>query len=106
MRHAYLQRSGCLGSDNGGSRGGVTSGYSGGNEYELEIGQNQNASPELLALCVHADEIMEFLEKCDSPIGGMILNGIIKETKELEQKLRGDQKSLDEYLDSVREAGN
>ena len=26
--------------------------------------------------------------------------------KELEQKLRGDQKSLDEYLDSVREAGN
>ena len=100
MRYAYLIRS------NGerGSRGGVTSGYSGGNEYELEIGQNQNASPELLALCVHADEIMEFLEKCDSPIGGMILNGIIKETKELEQKLRGDQKSLDEYLDSVREA--
>ena len=85
MRYAYLKISD---SRNEESRGGVTSGYSGGNEYELEIGQNQNASPELLALCVHADEIMEFLDNCDSPIGIMILNGIKKETKELDQKLR------------------
>ena len=85
MRYAYLMKSD--GERTGGSRGGVTSGHDYG-EYELEIGQNQNASPELLALCVHADEIMEFLEKCESPIGRMILNGITRETKELEQKLQ------------------
>lgn len=85
MRYAYLMNSD--GERIGGSRGGVTSGHDYG-EYELEIGQNQNASPELLALCVHADEIMEFLEKCESPIGRMILNGITRETKELEQKLQ------------------
>jgi len=86
MRYAYLKTSD---SRNGGSRGGVTSGYCG-NEYELEIGQNQNASPELLALCVHADEIIEFLEKCESPIGGMILSGIKKETKDLTDRLSSD----------------
>ena len=85
MRYAYLMKSD--GERTGGSRGGVTSGHDHG-EYELEIGQNQNASPELLALCVHADEIMEFLENCNSPIGRMILNGIKKETKELVEKLR------------------
>lgn len=85
MRYAYLKRHT---PNEGGSRGGVTSGYSGGNEYELEIGQNQNASPELLSLCVHADEIMEFLEKCDSPIGGMILSGIKKQIKELKEGLK------------------
>lgn len=85
MRYAYLKRHT---PNEGGSRGGVTSGYSGGNEYELEIGQNQNASPELLSLCVHADEIMEFLEKCDSPIGGMILSGVKKQIKELKEGLK------------------
>jgi len=77
----------------GGSRGGVTSDaeHAEHAEYELEIGQNQNASPELLALCVYADEIMEFLEKCESPIGHMILNGIKKETKELKDRLTADR---------------
>lgn len=87
MRYAYLMNSNGNGERTGGSRGGVTSRHDYG-EYELEIGQNQNASPELLSLCVHADEIMEFLDNCDSPIGIMILNGIKKETKELDQKLR------------------
>ena len=85
MRYAYLMNSD--GERIGGSRGGVTSGHDY-SEYELEIGQNQNASPELLALCVHSDEIMEFLEKCDSPIGGMILSGIKKQIKELNEGLK------------------
>lgn len=77
MRHAYLTKR-----DNvyGGSRGGV-GGYD--NEYELEIGQNQNASPEMLALCVYSDEIMEFLESIKSPISSMILRGIKEETERL-----------------------
>jgi len=82
MRFAYLKTTTTR---DGGSRGGVSSGVY--DEYELEIGQNQQASPELLALCVYADEIMEFLEKCNSPIGGMILSGIKKQIKELEDGL-------------------
>ena len=58
MRYAYLNNSN---PDSFGSRGGVTHRHYG-DEYELEIGQNQNASSELLALCVYSDEIMEFLE--------------------------------------------
>jgi len=91
MRYAYLKNNT---PDSQGSRGGVTHALSDryyGDEYELEIGQKQNASPELLALCVYSDEIMEFLEKCASPIGGMILSGIKKETKELNDRLTTDR---------------
>ena len=90
MRYAYLMKSDK--EHGGGSRGGVSSNYGDG-EYELEVGQYQNASCEMLALCVYHDEIMEFLDNCNSPIGIMILNGIKKETKELDQKLRNEQKS-------------
>ena len=87
MRYAYLNNGD---HEINGSRGGVTHRHYG-DEYELEIGQNQNASSELLALCVYSDEIMEFLEKCNSPIGGMILSGIKKETKELKDRLTADR---------------
>ena len=82
MRHSYLSSS-----DNvyGGSRGGVGGGYD--DEYELEVGQNQKASPEMIALCVYTDEIMEFLESVKSPIGSMILRGIKEEQKRLEKCL-------------------
>ena len=46
MRYAYLNNND---PDINGSRGGVTHRHYG-DEYELEIGQNQNASSELLAL--------------------------------------------------------
>ena len=77
MRHAYLTK----GNDIGGSRGGV--GGDGGEDYELEIGQNQHASTEMLSLCVYIDEVMEFLESCKSPIGYMIHRGIKAEQKRL-----------------------
>jgi hypothetical protein len=98
MRFAYLKARTSI----GGSRGGVSSNRrcnGDGDDYELEIGQEQNASPELLALCVHADEIMEFLEKCDSPIGGMILGGIKKQIKELKGSLYPD--TLSNYVGVV-----
>ena len=78
MRHAYLTK----GNDIGGSRGGVGGG-NGGEDYELEIGQNQHASTEMLSLCVYIDEVMEFLESCKSPIGYMVYRGIKAEQKRL-----------------------
>ena len=83
MRHAYLTNPGAGGNDIGGSRGGVGGdGYE--TDYELEIGQNQYASAEMLSLCVYIDEVMEFLESCKSPIGYMVYRGIKAEQKRLE----------------------
>jgi len=80
MRHAYLTNSDGI----GGSRGGVSGD---GEDYELEIGQNQHASAEMLALCVYIDEVMEFLESCKSPIGYMLYRGIKAEQKRLDGEL-------------------
>jgi len=81
MRHSYLSNS-----DNvyGGSRGGVSGD---GDNYELEIGERQNASTEMISLCVYIDEVMEFLECSNSSIGSMILRGIKAEQKRLEKCL-------------------
>lgn len=43
-------------------RGGVGSRDPNDADYELEIGQQCNASPEMLALAAHHDEIVELLE--------------------------------------------
>lgn len=53
-----------------GSRGGVGSKDC---DYDLEIGQLQTCSFDMMALCVHIDEILEFLNLSDSPISKMIL---------------------------------
>ncbi len=79
MRHAYLTNSDGI----GGSRGGVSGD---GEDYELEIGQNQYASAEMVALCVYIDEVMEFLGSCKSPIGYMIYRGIKAEQKRLQDQ--------------------
>tara|TARA_R110002051_G_scaffold129838_1_gene203545 strand:+ start:1027 stop:1293 length:267 start_codon:yes stop_codon:yes gene_type:complete len=88
MRHAYLTNPGAGCNDIGGSRGGV--GGVGGDgyetDYELEIGQNQHASAEMLSLCVYIDEVMEFLESCKSPIGYMVYRGIKAEQKRLQDQ--------------------
>lgn len=87
MRGAYL----VCGNDIGGSRGGVGSGDS--NDYELEVGQNQNASPRMLALCVMIDEIHEFLRLNKSPLANMILHKWDVETNRLEKTL-ADSRNL------------
>ncbi len=43
-----------------------------GENYELEIGHNCYASPEIVALCIFIDEITEFLSKTDSAVGQLI----------------------------------
>ena len=80
MRHAYLKNNDS--SNAGGSRGGVSC-IDG--DWELEIGENQYASVEMLAFCAYIDEITEFLESCKSPIGYMIYRGIKAEQKRLEE---------------------
>ena len=80
MRHAYLKN---MDSNNtGGSRGGVSC-ING--DWELEIGENQYASVEMLALCAYIDEVTELLESSTSPIAHMIYQGIKAEQKRLEE---------------------
>ena len=68
-------------------RGGVGSGNENG-DYELEIGQHKNASAEMIALCVHIDEITTYLElKQDCPIAQMILHSYKKTVIDIDNVL-------------------
>lgn len=89
MRGAYL----VCGNGVGGSRGGVGSGH--GDDYELEVGQSQNASPRMLALCVLVDEVEEFLRLSKSPLSAMILHQWDVETCRLEKTLADSQSYKD-----------
>ena len=53
-------------------------------EYELEIGNNANASPELIALCCLHDEILEFLAVTPSLLGDALLEMYHKEVEKIE----------------------
>lgn len=90
MRGAYLKP--CGSDRHSGSRGGVGSGDNG-TDYELEIGQSQNASCDMLAHCVLIDEIHEFLRKTDTPLARMIL-----------QQHRQVVKGLEDGLEQARQA--
>jgi len=59
MRHWYLQQADRT-REGGGSRGGIRT--RDGEDWALEIGQNQYATPDLFALAVLHDEIVEFLK--------------------------------------------
>ena len=71
-------------SDRSGCRGGVA-GRRGDNDYELEIGNQCNCSPEMMALLVHYDEVVEYLklQKEDSSIAKIIYNHILETTGDL-----------------------
>lgn len=84
MRGAYLKSS-----DNcreGGCRGGIGSRY---DDYELEIGNGKNASVEMVALCVHIDEIMSLLEllKTKEPLVYMVLDSMNREKTRLHNEM-------------------
>jgi len=91
MRGAYLKPTDP--NSNAGCRGGVGSSEG---DYELEIGQGKHASPEMIALCVHIDEILEYLDsKCSSsPMARMILVSIEKETKKLQESINQSVRSV------------
>jgi hypothetical protein len=82
MRRYYLKResySGC--------RGGVGD-HEGG--YELEIGSDLRASPEMVALCVMSDEIIEYMKNNNSHIGRLIYTEYLRTVETLERMLRED----------------
>lgn len=87
MRFAYLKPR-TLG-QHGGCRGGI--GYNKmysemGEEYELEIGNNANASVKMVALLAHYDEVMALLENNHAgPLGTLVLASIERETVRLEE---------------------
>lgn len=84
MRSYYLKPTDI---GNGGCRGGVGSNRPDG-DYELEIGNDLNASSEMVALCVLHDEIIEFLAKSDSPMGQLIHLTYKQKVEEIENGLR------------------
>ena len=89
MRAYYLNST-----STSGSRGGVGYSYKsdyGGEEYELEIGHQCNASPQMIAMCVLHDEFLEILRFKDSSCGalsGMVLDKYHKLVNEIEDNLR------------------
>lgn len=83
MRSYYLRNST---SDGGGCRGGVRS--KDGEDYELEIGQDLNASAEMVVFCAMMDEITEFLALGDSNIGRLLFKVLNSKADELRASWR------------------
>ena len=70
-----------------GMRGGVGLGHDyGGEDYELEIGNNATASPELIALCCLHDEILEYLEVSPSILSEVLMTMYHQKVAEIIQR--------------------
>ena len=89
MRSVYLRRD-----TEGGCRGGVSVQDPHYTDYELEIGKDKNASPEMLALCALYDEILEFLKNNPSYLGTMLLNKHKEITQRLHNEIRYTERQL------------
>jgi len=78
-------------------RGGVGHGYETGfdREYELEIGNNANASSEMIALCCLQDEILEFLEVSPSILSDVLLTMYSQKVAEINQRYEDNQITRD-----------
>jgi|LakMenE01Jun11ns_1017448.scaffolds.fasta_scaffold9870697_4 hypothetical protein len=80
MREHYL-----LVKKSKGCRGGIYN--PNGEGFELEIGGNWNASPEIVAFAAHIDEVMEYLRGHPTPIATLLHQSIVEETKKLTSNL-------------------
>ena len=79
-------------------RGGVGHGYetsAAAHEYELEIGNNANASSEMLAICCLQDEILEFLAVTPSALGEVLLTMYRQKVVEIDQRYDDNQITRD-----------
>ena len=82
-----------------GMRGGVGHGYetsAAAHEYELEIGNNANASSEMLAICCLQDEILEFLAVTPSALGEVLLTMYRQKVVEIDQRYADNKKARDD----------
>ena len=95
-----------------GMRGGVGLGhdYGHGDDYELEIGNNANASPELIALCCLHDEILEYLEVSPSVLSEVLMTMYYQKVEEINQrydengKVRNDKENVVPDFSAIRAA--
>ena len=93
-----------------GMRGGVGDGrlVCSTDDYELEIGNNANASPEMIAICCLHDELLEFLEVTPSALGDVLLTMYHQKVAEIEQRYDENSKTRDdgEKLKAFKEKYN
>lgn len=92
MRRAYI-RSKQLNDGFRGQRGGVGSDCHG-DDYELEVGIESHASPEMLALCQLYDEIMEYLELSRAPLAKLLLQEHRECVADLKKQLSNSERNL------------
>ena len=67
----------------------------GSDEYELEIGNNANASSEMIALCCLQDEILEFLAVSPSILSEVLLAMYYDKIREIDQRYDDNQITRD-----------
>ena len=79
-------------------RGGVGTrdGFGSTDDYELEIGNNANASPEMIAICCLHDELLEFLAVTPSALGEVLLAMYHKEVEKIEMGFEKNRQSRKE----------
>ena len=79
-------------------RGGVghAHDYGNGDDFELEIGNNANASPEMIAICCLHDELLEFLAITPSALGEVLLTMYRQKVAEIEQRYDENSKTRDD----------
>ena len=83
---------------NHGMRGGV--GYSHndgfGDDFELEIGNNANASAEMIAICCVQDEILEYLATSPSILSNVLLTMYHQKVDEINQQYEENEKKRED----------
>ena len=81
-----------------GMRGGVGTrdGFGSTDDSELEIGNNANASSEMLAICCLQDEILEFLAVTPSALGEVLLTMYRQKVVEIDQRYADNKKARDD----------
>ena len=83
---------------NHGCRGGVGTrdGFGSTDDFELEIGNNANASSEMIAICCLQDEILEFLAVTPSALGEVLLTTYRQKVVEIDQRYADNKKARDD----------
>ena len=82
-----------------GMRGGVGYGHDAGgylDSYELEIGNNANASAEMIAICCVQDEILEYLATSPSILSNVLLTMYHQKVDEINQQYEENEKKRED----------